>query len=108
MGYESAVFVMIAFGGLFLGTKRLLSKLARSLGKVRLEYEKARIQVKRRDPKSLNRVQTAYASKQVEHNQATFSKAKLDGAVTVAGIKVVQGMSEEELRQNANKSLKKI
>lgn len=98
---------MIAIGALLFGTKRL-PKLARSLGKVRSEYEKARIQVKRRDLDSLIRVQTAYASKPVEHNQAIFSKAKLDGAVTAAGIKVVQGMSEEELRQSANKSLKKL
>lgn len=87
MGYESAVFVMIAIGALFFGTKRLLPKLARSLGEVQLEYEKARIQVKRRDLDSLIRVQTAYAPKQVGHKQAIFSKAKLDGAVAAAGIK---------------------
>lgn len=97
---------MIAFGGLFLGTKRLLSKLARSLGKVRLEYEKARIQVKRRDLDSVIKVQTAYAFKKVEHNQAIFGKAKLDGGVTAAGIGVVQGMLEKELRQSANNSPK--
>lgn len=105
MGYESAVFGMNAIGALLFTSERL-PKLARSLGNVQLEYEKARIQVKRRDLDSVVKVQTAYAFKKVEHNQAIFGRAELDGGITATRIRVMQGISEKELRQSANNSLK--
>ena len=96
---------MNAIGALLFTSERF-PKLAGWLGKVQLEYKKARIQVKRRDLDSVIKVQTAYAFKKVEHNQAIFGKAKLYGGVTAAGIGVVQGMLEKELRQSANNSPK--
>jgi sec-independent protein translocase protein TatA len=99
MGYENVILIVIVIGIILFGSKRI-PELARSLGRARHEYEKAKYESIRERHENLKT-----SNEEIENN-INERRSRLEQAASKVGISNIDSLSDEELGDMIINSIK--
>lgn len=95
MAYENVILVLVAVGLILFGSRKL-PELFKSLGRAKVEYEKAKIESKN----ELAKVEQALKPQdQKMDNKSNLTREKLEEMASKLGVDEHESISDNELRE---------